>query len=317
MQAPTIPLLMVGPLPGPLQDQLDQRFIVHRFWKIDDKPAWFAEHGSSIRAVATSAVYGAKRELLDQLPSLEIISSFGVGLDAIDVGAAQERNIIVAHTPGVLTNCVADAALGLLLDVTRRISEADRFVRAGGWLKDRFPVATSLYGKRCGIVGMGAIGQAIATRAAAFGMDISYYGPRRKANVSYTYVESLVELARQSDFLILALPGGGDTHHVINGDVLDALGPKGFLVNIARGSVVDEPALVERLLAGKLAGAGLDVFEDEPRAPQALFALDNVVLLPHVGSGTKETREAMAQLVYDNLDAWLQGKPTLTSAWNR
>lgn len=307
-------LLMVGPLLPDLVADLASRYQVHRLWEAADADALLREHGPSIRGIATSGRFGATRELIQALPALEGIFSFGVGYDTIDLAAAQERGVVVTNTPGVLDACVADTALALMLAAPRRIAEADRFVRAGRWPKEGFPLGTRLSGKRCGIVGLGNIGLQIARRAAAFDMDILYTNrkPRADAPAGYQYCPSIEALAEQCDFLVLAVPGGDATRHLVNAKVLDALGPKGWLINIARGTVVDEAALVSALQDKRIAGAGLDVFEHEPATPAALNAMDNVVMLPHIASGTHETRRAMADLMVANLDGWFREEKVLT-----
>jgi hydroxypyruvate reductase len=235
-----------------------------------------------------------------------------VGYDGIDVAAAKRRGITVTNTPDVLNDCVADLAMGLTIAAARRLSEGDRYVRAGKWLKGPMPLATRVSGKRLGIVGFGRIGQTIAKRASGFEMQIAYHSRRPVADAPFKHYPSLVELAKSSDFLVVITPGGKETFHLINEEVMRALGPKGILVNVARGSVVDEKALVKVLQEGALGGAGLDVFEDEPKVPEALFAMDNVVLAPHVGSATHETRTAMGNLCVDNLVLHFGGKPVLT-----
>jgi len=242
---------------------------------------------------------------------LRLIACFGVGVDAIDLAAARERGIAVTNTPDVLTDDVADLAIGLMLATMRGISAADRYVRAGLWLRGPMGVQTKVSGKALGIVGMGRIGQAIAKRAAAFGMPIAWTGPRAK-DLPWRYEPDLIALARSVGVLIAACPGGAATRGLISRAVLEALGPEGVFVNIARGSVVDEAALVDLLTAGQLGGAGLDVFVDEPNVPEALFALDNVVLQPHQASATRETRFAMGQLVVDNVAAFVAGRPLIT-----
>ena len=267
---------------------------------------------SQVRALVTSGGQGASAAQIDSLPALEIIASFGVGVDSIDLEAARRRGVIVTNTPDVLSDAVADLAIGLLLAVSRRICQADRFVRAGQWPSGGFSLGRGLAGRRCGIVGMGAIGRCVATRALAFGLEVAYSGPHEKLGLPYRFYADLVELARASDFLILTLPGGSSTRGLIDASVLEALGREGVLINVARGSVVDEAALVRMLSSGELGGAGLDVFEHEPHAPPELFALENVVLLPHLGSATVETRLAMARLTFENLQAHFSGRPPLT-----
>lgn len=295
-------VLVWGPVHAALTQNLNRDFTVHNRWEIADIDAWAAEHGEKIRGVVTSGVYGTDNALLDKLPNLNVVNSFGVGYDPIDTAYLARRGIKLSNTPDVLNNAVAETAMALMLCVSRRISEAERFVRAGKWLTGKLPLGNDLCGKTCGIVGLGKIGKTIAKRAAAFDMDIAYYRRGQGySDVSYTHYGDLVELAKASDYLIVIVPGGADTQHLINAAVLKALGPKGYLINVARGSVVDEQALVASLLESQIAGAGLDVFEDEPKVPAELLTLDNVVLTPHIGSGTYETRQAMADLVFANV----------------
>ncbi|MDE1166121.1 MAG: 2-hydroxyacid dehydrogenase [Pseudomonas sp.] len=298
-------VLIWGPMHASLMQSLEAHHRVHKRWEIADLPGWAAEHGAAITAVVTSGVYGADNALLDQLPNLQVITSFGVGYDGVDTAYLARRGIKLSNTPDVLNNAVAETALALMLSVSRRISEAERFVRAGKWLNSKFPLGRDLTGKTCGIVGLGKIGKTIARRAQAFDMHIAYYRPSGPyEGVAHTHYADLQALARASDYLVVIVPGGDATQHLINAQVLKALGPDSYLINVARGSVVDEPALVAALLEGDIAGAGLDVFEDEPHVPHALLGLDNVVLLPHIGSGTHETRQAMADLVYANLSGY-------------
>jgi lactate dehydrogenase-like 2-hydroxyacid dehydrogenase len=252
-------------------------------------------------------------EVMNALPSLRAVVNFGVGYDTTDTATARERGILVANTPDVLTDCVADTALGLTIDLLRGLSAADRFVRRGDWAAGAgFPLMRRVSGKRVGILGLGRIGQAIATRFEAFGCPVGYHSRREVEGTSYWYAASPAELAAGVDILVVATAGGAGTTHLVDRTVLEALGPDGYLVNIARGSVVDEEALVELLTSGGLAGAGLDVFAAEPHVPEALLALDNVVLLPHLGSGTVETRAAMERLVLDNLESYLADGKVLT-----
>jgi lactate dehydrogenase-like 2-hydroxyacid dehydrogenase len=298
-------VLVWGPVHAALTQNLERDFTVHNRWEIKDIDAWAAEHGAKIRGVVTSGVYGTDNALLDKLPNLQVVNSFGVGYDPIDTAYLAKRGIPLSNTPDVLNNAVAETALALMLAVSRRIGEAERFVRAGKWQNAKLPLGNSLNGKTCGIVGLGKIGKTIAKRAAAFDMEIAYYR-RGQAypDVSYTHYSDLIELAKASDYLILIVPGGADTQHMVNAEVLKALGPTSFLINVARGSVVDEKALVASLLESGIAGAGLDVFEDEPNVPAELLTLDNVVLTPHIGSGTHETRLAMADLVFANVSGF-------------
>lgn len=276
------------------------------------RDTFLGAHGADVRAVVTSGRFGVDRGLMEALPSLEAIVSFGVGYDTTDVGAAVERGVQVSNTPDVLTDCVADTALGLTLDVLRRFSAADRWVRAGSWGGGDFPLTHRVSGKRVGILGLGRIGQAIATRFEGFGCPIGYHSRSEVAGTSYSYYDSPAALAAAVDVLVVATSGGAGTAGLVDRTVLEALGPEGYLVNIARGTVVDEDALVDLLVSGGLAGAGLDVFAQEPRVPSALLGMDNVVLLPHLASGTVETRADMSRLTLDNLDSWLEHGKLLT-----
>ena len=304
-------VLLVAPLHAPTQAELESNYTAHRLWEAAPREALLQSVASTVAVVVTTGGAGAGRELIERLPRLKLIACFGVGVDAIDLAAARERGVAVSNTPEVLTDDVADLAIALMLDAMRGISAGDRYVRAGRWLQGALPLQAKVSGKRLGIVGMGRIGQAIARRAAAFDMRIVWHGPRPK-DVPYRYEPDLVALAGAVDVLVAACPGGAATRGLISRAVLEALGPGGFFVNIARGSVVDEVALVELLQAGRLAGAGLDVFVDEPNVPAPLLALDRVVLQPHVASATHETRAAMGRLVLDNVAAFVAGRPLLT-----
>lgn len=304
-------VLVVAKLWPPMMEALHGAFVVHdRIYQTD--PAALAAVAPRIRAMAASGESKVPRELIAQLPALEIISVFGVGYDGVDVAAARERGIHVTHTPEVLTDDVADLALGLVLAVARRIPQADQYVRQGHWPEGPAPLARKVSGARLGVVGLGRIGQAIAQRAEAFGMAVAYTARHEKAGTGYAYHPTPAALAAAVDFLVVITPGGAQTRKLIDTEVLTALGPQGFLVNVARGSVVDQTALVEALQAGRIAGAGLDVFEDEPDVPLALRAMDNVVLTPHIGSATWQTRRAMADLAFGNLQAHFAGQPLLT-----
>ncbi|MGJ7488432.1 2-hydroxyacid dehydrogenase [Variovorax sp. LT2P21] len=307
-------LLQIGPLLPALETRLAATYDVHLLHQEADPKAFLAAHGRDFVGVATSARFGADAALIAALPNLQVISSFGVGLDAIDLGAARARGIAVGYTPDVLNDCVADTAFALVMDVARRFSASDRFVRRGDWLKGQFPLATKVSGKKLGILGMGRIGRVIARRASGFDMDVRYHNRTPLSDVDHVYAGSLKELAEWADFLVVASAGGAETRGLVSREILEALGPTGYLVNISRGTVVDEKALVEALQNGRIAGAGLDVFEDEPKVPEALFALDNVVLLPHLASNTHETRAAMAQRVEDNLAAFFAGRPLVSAA---
>jgi lactate dehydrogenase-like 2-hydroxyacid dehydrogenase len=307
-----VEILSVGPFYAPSYATMERDFTVHKLWQAKDPAALIAEVSSRVRGIQTGGGHGADAKLMDALPKLEIISCFGVGVDAVDLDAAKRRGVIVTNTPDVLNECVADLAMGLTLATLRRISLGDRFVRAGSWLKGALPLAQKVGGKTMGILGYGRIGKAIAKRAESFGMRIVYHGRKPQAGVAHKYYASLSEMARDCDVLLVICPGGAATYHIVNAEVLQALGPEGTLINVARGSVVDEQALVKALADGSLGAAGLDVFESEPKVPEALFGMDQVVLQPHVGSATHETRKAMGDLTVDNLRAHFSGKRVLT-----
>jgi len=291
--------------------QLNAAFTLHdRLHETD--PAAFARVAPLVRAVAAQGETKVSAELMAQLPALEIISVMGVGYDGVDVAAAKARGVVVTHTPNVLNDDVADLAIGLMLSASRQLPAADRFVRAGDWLKGPMPLARKMSGARLGLVGMGRIGQAIAHRAAAFGMPIAYTARSAKPGLPYRYFPNAAALAAESDFLVVITPGGAGTRKLIDAQVLAALGSKGILVNVARGSVVDEAALIDALEQGVIAGAALDVFENEPQVPERLRALPHVVLVPHIGSATGQTRRAMADLAIANLEAHFAGHPLLS-----
>ncbi len=305
-------ILSVARMYAPSMERLEREFTVHKLWQAPDPAQLLGEVGPRLRGMQATGAAVVDATLIDRLPALEIISCFGVGYDGIDVAAAKRRNVIVTNTPDVLNDCVADLAVGLMLATARRLCEGDRWVRAGKWLQGPLPLARKVSRKRLGLLGLGRIGRTIAKRAAAFDMPVAYHARNKVPDVPYRHYDRLVDLARDSDFLVVIAPGGAATRHIVNEAVLRALGEKGILVNIARGSLVDEQALVKCLQEGALGGAGLDVFEQEPRVPEALFALENVVLQPHVGSATHETRTAMGNLIVDNLLAHFAGRPVLT-----
>jgi hydroxypyruvate reductase len=307
-----VEIVQTTAMPPAIQQVLDREFHVHRLWEASDRNALLKQVAPNVRGMVTSGGVGANRALIEALPRLEMISSFGVGYDSIDIDCAKERGVTVTNTPDVLTDDVADTAMALLLAMMRRIPQGDQFVRQGQWPKAKFPLTDKLGGKKMGVLGLGRIGQAIARRAEPFNVEISYFGPRRKADIPWRYYDNLVAMAKDVDILMIACPGGKDTEGLVNQAVIDALGPKGYVVNIARGSVVVEPALVTALVEGKLAGAGLDVFADEPNVPEALWKLDSVTLAPHVGSATHATRQAMGDLVLKNILAFFAGQPVLT-----
>jgi len=307
-------ILMTAPMQSSVEEALDASFTVHRLWQQDDEAAYLRDIGPRIRGVATSSRYGQlEAALMDQLPNLEIISSFGVGYDHVDAVAAAEHGVVVTNTPGVLDDEVADLTIGLLLATLRQLPQADRFLREGRWLNGTLPLSSTLRDRRVGIVGFGRIGKAIAQRLAGFNVAISYYGRNRQDAVSYDYHPTLHDLAEASDVLIVTVPGGDTTRHLIDGEVLKALGSNGVLINVARGTVVDEQALIDALQSGTILSAGLDVFEDEPRVPQELIDIPQVVLLPHIGSASVHTRNAMGKLLVDNLEAWFSAGKPLTS----
>jgi lactate dehydrogenase-like 2-hydroxyacid dehydrogenase len=275
-------------------------------------PAAFAAAAPGIRAIAASGDSTVSADLIAALPALEIISVMGVGYDGVDVAAAMARGVVVTHTPGVLNDDVADLAIGLMLCAARQLPAADRHVREGRWPAGNLPLARKLSGARLGLVGMGRIGQAIAQRALAFGMSVAYHARHARPGLPYAYHPTAVGLAAEVDFLVAITPGGAGTRKLIDATVLRALGPKGILVNVARGSVVDEAALIEALEQGVIGGAGLDVFENEPQVPERLRAMPHVVLSPHIGSGTAQTRQAMADLAVANLREHFAGRPLPT-----
>jgi len=308
--AEPVHVLAVARLSPLLMPQLEAAFKLHVL--PDLTPEALAQVAPLVRGIAGSGESKVPGALLAQFPALELVSIMGVGYDGVDVAAARSKKVMVTHTPNVLNDDVADLALGLMLSAARQLPAADRFVRAGLWLQGNMPLARKMSGARVGIVGMGRIGQAIAQRALAFNMQVSYTARSAKPDLPFTFVPTVEGLAEASDFLVVITPGGAGTRKLIDARVLKALGPKGFLINVARGSVVDEQALIEALEDGTIAGAGLDVFEDEPRVPERLLALHKVVLTPHIGSATAATRQAMADLAFNNLAAHFAGRPVLT-----
>jgi lactate dehydrogenase-like 2-hydroxyacid dehydrogenase len=288
---------------------LAQNFSVHRLFEAEDRDALLAEVGPRIRGIAGGQVDAG---LMDRLPALEIIANFGVGYDSVDTAAARARNIRVTNTPNVLNDAMAEITIGLMVGLARRLPQADRYVRAGKWPAGSFPLQRELTGKTVGILGLGRIGKEIAIRAQAMKMRVVYSGRHRQPREPYTYYEDLLAMARDADWLVAVAPGGKATEGIVSRAVLEALGPEGFLVNMGRGSLVDEPAMVEMLRSGALGGAALDVFADEPNVPEGLYELDNVLLSPHQGSATTETRDLMGAMVVDNLKAHFSGEPLLS-----
>ncbi|CAN0858637.1 Hydroxyphenylpyruvate reductase [Linum grandiflorum] len=305
-------LMTCPPVHPQLVEAVEKRFTLYKLDGVPDKVQFLTSHRDSIRAVVGNSVAGADAELIDRLPKLEIVSSFSVGLDKIDLGKCKEKGIRVTNTPDVLTDDVADLALGLMLAVMRRLCESDRYVRSGLWKKGDYKLTTKFSGKTVGIIGLGRIGMAIAQRAEAFSCPVTYFSRSQKSGISYKYYPTVIDLAANCDILVVACALTPETRHIVNRDVMNALGPKGVLINIGRGPHVDEQELVSALVEGRLGAAGLDVFQDEPNVPEELYKLENVVLLPHVGSATVETRQAMADLVVGNLEAHFLNKPLLT-----
>jgi hydroxypyruvate reductase len=304
-------ILITAPLPPFLYEPLKSSYRCHDYYKAEDKPGTLESVGARIRGLVQGGGTVTPTSLLDALPALEIISVFGVGYDGVPIAYCKGRGLKVTNTPDVLTDDVADVALGLILMTGRGFVRLNRFVQAGEWTKRPPELTTKLAGRKVGILGLGRIGKAIAARCVAMGMKIAYTG-RKPQHVPYEFVPDLKSLAAAVDFLVVACPGGEATRNIVNAEVLAALGKKGTLINIARGSIVDESALAAALTAGVIKGAGLDVFADEPNIPSALLAMENAVLLPHVGSATRETRQAMGDLCKANLDAWFTEKKVLT-----
>jgi hydroxypyruvate reductase len=304
-------ILVIAKMWPPYMEALQAEFVVHDRTHETD-PAAFALVAPRIKAITGGGESQVTRQLMEQLPALEVISVFGVGYDRYDVPAAREHGVPVTNTPDVLTDDVADMGISLMLAVARGVPQADKYVRSGKWPQGPMPLARKVTGARLGIVGLGRIGGAIARRAEGFGMSIAYTSRNPKAGSNYTYYPTPAALAAEVDFLMVITPGGAGTKGLINAEVMAALGSKGYLINVARGSVVDQTALIAALQNGVIAGAALDVFEDEPHVPAALCAMDNVVLTPHIASATWQTRRAMADLALGNLQAHFAGKPLLT-----
>lgn len=296
-------LLKIARLPAMLNDALNATYEVV---EADQNGTGVDESTADIRAMVANGESTVSRQLIDSLPALEVIAVFGVGYDGVDVAAARERGIRVTHTPDVLTEDVADFAMALMLGIARNLRVSDRFTRSGAWADGPIAFSRKVSRARLGIIGLGRIGAAIARRAQGFDMSIAYTG-RRPQDVAFTYYASAVELAAAVDFLVVAVGGSASTHHLVDAKVLEALGPKGYLINVGRGSVVDENALAQALAEGRLAGAALDVYENEPHPAAALLDLDNVLLTPHMASATWDTRQAMSDLVMANLHAWHSG----------
>jgi hydroxypyruvate reductase len=307
----SVDIAVIGAQQPFVLEGLERDFTVHRVWDADDKVAALAPAAARVRGVVTHAMAGLSKDLIQALPNLEICAIMGVGLETTDLAAARGQGVVVTTTP-VLYEDVADLGVILALCACRRIVEADRFVRAGRWLQGRIAPARKFSGKRAGILGMGRIGAALAPRLQGFGLAIGYYDPLPKPGMPYQGYGSALELARNSDILFLCAAGGPGRGHIVTAQVLDALGPQGIFVNIARGWLVDETALVRALSEGRLGAAGLDVFEHEPQVAQALLGLDNVVLTPHIASNTEETIRMMGECVLDNVRSWFAGNGAVT-----
>ena len=310
MTKPAIDILQTHKLLASCEAGLAERYTVHKLHEASDRAAFLAEVGPRIRAIAGGNVDSA---LIAQLPALEIVANFGVGYDSIDTAAARAANVRVTNTPNVLNDAVAELTIGLMVALARSIPQADQFVRQGKWPNAGFGLFSELTGKTVGILGLGRIGKEIAARAQAMKMRVVYYGRKRQPTEPHIFYDNLVDMARDSDWLVIIAPGGKGTEGIVSREVLTALGPKGRLVNVARGTLVDEQAMLELLQSGGLGGAALDVFVDEPNVPAAFFGLDNVVLSPHQGSATTQTRDAMGALVIANLDAHFAGEPLLSA----
>ena len=305
-------VLVIGPYPQWDMDALEEKFTLHRLWEAEDQPAFIAAHAEGIRAIATRGDLGADAALMKQLPKLEMISCFGVGVDGIDLGYARSASVRVANTPDVLTDDVADMGVALIFAIARRIPQGDVHVRSGAWLQGPMELTTRVSGKRLGVLGMGRIGAALAKRMRAFDMSIAYHNRSPRDDVDAVFKETPQALAEASDFLVVATAGGEGTRNIVDASVLEALGPEGILVNISRGSTLDEEALIEALANNTIAGAGLDVFASEPDMNRRLLEFENVVVHPHHASGTVETRKAMGKLVLDNLVAHFDGAELIT-----
>jgi lactate dehydrogenase-like 2-hydroxyacid dehydrogenase len=305
-------ILQIAPMIAHVENVFNGVYVVHRYWEAEDKAAFLRNIGEDIRAVATNGHAGCALDIMAALPKLEIIASYGVGYDAIDIPACKARGICVTNTPDVLNDAMAEITLGLMIALCRRLPQADAYTRSGLWLGGNYPLTSELTGAKVGILGLGRIGKEIARRCQVFKMQVAYHGRHEQPYEPYPYYADLDEMARAVDWLVVIAPGTPETKGIVSRRVMEALGPKGNLVSVARGSLVDEAAMVELLQTGALGGAALDVFEDEPRVPEALFKLDNVVLSPHQGSATHKTRSAMGDLVVRNLAAHFAGDPLLT-----
>ncbi len=307
-------ILQIGRLSNDVNQHLEREYDALALWQQTQSDEFLQQFGADFEVVVTSAAYGLTAAQIALLPNLRAVCSFGVGYDSIDVAALQQKNIVLSNTPDVLTDCVADLAMGLMIDVSRGISAGDRYIRKGLWgSKQRMGMQVRVSGKRLGILGLGRIGAAIAGRAIGFNMEIAYHNRSKHPESDYAYLPSVQALAQWADYLVVACPGGAATEHLVDAAVLRALGEHGYLINIARGSIVDEQALVQALDNKQIAGAALDVFEHEPKVSQALMENESVVLTPHIGSATQETRMDMDELLLDNVAAFVQEGRLLTA----
>ena len=307
-------ILQIGRLSNDVNQHLEREYGALTLWQQTQSDEFLQQFGADFEVVVTSAAYGLTAAQIALLPNLRAVCSFGVGYDSIDVAALQQKNIVLSNTPDVLTDCVADLAMGLMIDVSRGISAGDRYIRKGLWgSKQRMGMQVRVSGKRLGILGLGRIGAAIAGRAIGFNMEIAYHNRSKHPESDYAYLPSVQALAQWADYLVVACPGGAATEHLVDAAVLRALGEHGYLINIARGSIVDEQALVQALDNKQIAGAALDVFEHEPKVSQALMENESVVLTPHIGSATQETRMDMDELLLDNVAAFVQEGRLLTA----
>lgn len=310
MDSKSVKILQIASLTPKGNACLAEEFTVSRLWEQKNPEEFLQQQGDQFAAIVTAARKKVDAALISLLPSLQMIATRGVGYDHIDLAAAHKKHIVVSHTPGVLTDCVADLAFGALIAVSRELVKADCFVRGERWPEQSYPLTTRVSGKRLGIVGLGRIGEAIGRRATGFSMTIRYHNRSERPEASWSYEPSLQALAQWADFLVIATPGGVETRKLVSAEIMDALGPQGFLINVARGSVVDEQALILALKDGRIAGAALDVFEYEPLVPKPFLEMDNVLLLPHIAGSTRETFAAMENLVLDNLRSFFQtGRP--------
>ena len=310
----TFEVLMTAEGMKEIGEEAARHATIHKLWLQPDKEAFLTEVGPRIRGILGGMSHGRiDPAFMSKLPNLEIVASFGVGYDHVDAAWAGQHGIVVTNTPGVLDAETADIGMALTLMAVRRLPQAEQYLRQGRWAKEgHFPLSASLRGRTMGILGLGRIGKEIAKRASAFGVEVVYHGRRPQADAPYLYYPTLIGMAKNVDILMVSAPAGPDTRHIVNREVLAALGPEGFLINIARGALVDQEALIEALQKRTILGAGLDVFENEPEVPQALIDLDNVALLPHVGSASRHTRLAMARLTVANLVSWIEGKGPIT-----